>query len=687
AVFCPDTSDLNTDQLLIGCLGVQFSWLYAVFDNLPSVLRFAVWMRCETGVCPAELQEHRHHCRYTPLTQPPENLDLFPVTLPQNPQRVSVETHTYTLDPEAERAHKHPLNSTAAITPTLAQTQTYASLKEEEEESQEKNEEDVGVDTKFMTDNPPLQTTAAPHTWGTTYLNHTTSVTESIEKPEKETEGERDSKEERHRESDEDEEDEVSAEKASDVMKQDKKEEENSSQSMLYSTTQVPATTRQITSRPIILPFTVSQNAAAIPTVIQMSSKGERDESEDKTSKEDEQTEGKKETEGRIREKVEVTTTTPTSATMHKYTTIRPLFEDKEKREIESQEEVEDGESDENDVQMSAKTKENTDAHTLASITQTSAKTTEVKPYTQNTLHTQTTHTTRTTSTETTNVPPTSHKQLSNILPITLKAEPGLGQERSEEEEEEEKDEEVKTELSDSSQETETDKCSMSFTQYSSEGAVMREFEALGQMLHCLTGHCPHEYQYYGCYCGQQGSGMPQDQLDRCCFLHQCCLEQIVLLGCRRDRKHNIRVSCNNGKPRCLGVSVCDRLQCVCDRTTAECMAASHFNHSISTQCSGPRPPCTRRPHRLPQPTNDDSSQESSEMTKPQANKHPQHRPHLLHTQGKPAQAKPTGDTSEEKGKEEGKPEKEEKEEEEKEEEGGGEEAEGEEGAEEEGEI
>ncbi|XP_037387142.1 otoconin-90 [Pygocentrus nattereri] len=330
-------------------------------------------------------------------------------------------------------------------------------------------------------------------------------------------------------------------------------------------------------------------------------------------------------------------------------------------------------------------------------------------------------------------------------VPITLKAEPGLGQappprsphhnlkpptmppplppttqERSEEEEEEEKDEEVKTELSDSSQETETDKsphpqkrampffawslleaaglseaqlhthseeCSMSFTQYSSEGAVMREFEALGQMLHCLTGHCPHEYQYYGCYCGQQGSGMPQDQLDRCCFLHQCCLEQIVLLGCRRDRKHNIRVSCNNGKPRCLGVSVCDRLQCVCDRTTAECMAASHFNHSISTQCSGPRPPCTRRPHRLPQPTNDDSSQESSEMTKPQANKHPQHRPHLLHTQGKPAQAKPTGDTSEEKGKEEGKPEKEEKEEEEKEEEGGGEEAEGEEGAEEEGEI
>lgn len=38
---------------------------------------------------------------------------------------------------------------------------------------------------------------------------------------------------------------------------------------------------------------------------------------------------------------------------------------------------------------------------------------------------------------------------------------------------------------------------------------------ALGDMLHCLTGRCPHEYEMYGCYCGRDGSGPPLDQLDR----------------------------------------------------------------------------------------------------------------------------------------------------------------------------
>uniref|UniRef100_A0A3B3U8Q8 Phospholipase A2-like central domain-containing protein n=1 Tax=Poecilia latipinna TaxID=48699 RepID=A0A3B3U8Q8_9TELE len=38
---------------------------------------------------------------------------------------------------------------------------------------------------------------------------------------------------------------------------------------------------------------------------------------------------------------------------------------------------------------------------------------------------------------------------------------------------------------------------------------------ALGEMLRCLTGRCPHEYEMYGCYCGQEGAGLPLDQLDR----------------------------------------------------------------------------------------------------------------------------------------------------------------------------
>uniref|UniRef100_A0A3B5QI30 Phospholipase A2-like central domain-containing protein n=1 Tax=Xiphophorus maculatus TaxID=8083 RepID=A0A3B5QI30_XIPMA len=41
------------------------------------------------------------------------------------------------------------------------------------------------------------------------------------------------------------------------------------------------------------------------------------------------------------------------------------------------------------------------------------------------------------------------------------------------------------------------------------------EMPALGEMLRCLTGRCPHEYEMYGCYCGQEGAGLPLDQLDR----------------------------------------------------------------------------------------------------------------------------------------------------------------------------
>ncbi|MEQ2163911.1 hypothetical protein GOODEAATRI_001129 [Goodea atripinnis] len=57
--------------------------------------------------------------------------------------------------------------------------------------------------------------------------------------------------------------------------------------------------------------------------------------------------------------------------------------------------------------------------------------------------------------------------------------------------------------------------CSHSFSVYSSDGRSRREMPALGEMLRCLTGRCPHEYEMYGCYCGQEGGGQPLDQLDR----------------------------------------------------------------------------------------------------------------------------------------------------------------------------
>ncbi|CAL8366358.1 unnamed protein product [Boreogadus saida] len=155
--------------------------------------------------------------------------------------------------------------------------------------------------------------------------------------------------------------------------------------------------------------------------------------------------------------------------------------------------------------------------------------------------------------------------------------------------------------------------CSEVFTAAAGRGGGPgRALPALGQMLRCLTGRCPDEFKMYGCYCGQEGRGPPQDPLDRCCFLHQCCLRQISTMGCKADRRLSARVSCEGGTPRCQGQGRCDKLQCVCDKTSAECMAAAHFNHSRPpAQCQGPAAPCRRRPR--PRPTPPPSSEESRE--------------------------------------------------------------------------
>ncbi|XP_034743267.1 otoconin-90 [Etheostoma cragini] len=196
--------------------------------------------------------------------------------------------------------------------------------------------------------------------------------------------------------------------------------------------------------------------------------------------------------------------------------------------------------------------------------------------------------------------------------------------------------------------------CRRPFTVFGGDGRARREMAGLGEMLRCLTGRCPHEYEMYGCYCGQEGGGQPQDQLDRCCFFHRCCLKQLGAMGCRSERRLSAHVSCDHGKPRCecgtlllatanqvtaqedrdvkttaplpesdirsglgssrQGVSVCARLQCVCDKATAECMAAAPFNHGPpGQQCRGPAPPC-RRASRPPKPRlSPQSSEESGE--------------------------------------------------------------------------
>ncbi|XP_041847601.1 otoconin-90 [Melanotaenia boesemani] len=253
--------------------------------------------------------------------------------------------------------------------------------------------------------------------------------------------------------------------------------------------------------------------------------------------------------------------------------------------------------------------------------------------------------------------------------------------------------------------------CRLSFGVSSSDGRTRREMPALGEMLHCLTGRCPHEYEMYGCYCGQEGSGQPLDQLDRCCFFHRCCLKQIAVMGCRAERRLNAHVSCEGSRPRCQGVAVCDKLRCVCDKTTAECMAVAHFNHSLPTQrCRGPPPPCRRasgppKPSKvsseeskqseelqtdldtgdgaeMTSPVQHPDSDESSELTET----HPLHPPSseesrelqtLYHLNTEPIQVQTPAERGEEEAAEEGEKEEEEDEQGEGEEEDGQEEEEG----------
>ncbi|ETE59137.1 Otoconin-90, partial [Ophiophagus hannah] len=119
-----------------------------------------------------------------------------------------------------------------------------------------------------------------------------------------------------------------------------------------------------------------------------------------------------------------------------------------------------------------------------------------------------------------------------------------------------------------------------SFLQWGDNGKLKQEFPQLGEMLYCLTNRCPEEFELYGCFCGQEGRGHPTDELDRCCFSHQCCLEQIKRLGCQPEKKSRSEVVCFDHTPTCVGWTLCENLLCSCDKAAAECMAAAPFNES-----------------------------------------------------------------------------------------------------------
>nr|XP_009511346.1 PREDICTED: otoconin-90 [Phalacrocorax carbo] len=166
----------------------------------------------------------------------------------------------------------------------------------------------------------------------------------------------------------------------------------------------------------------------------------------------------------------------------------------------------------------------------------------------------------------------------------------------------------------------------LTFLRERGNGTVKREMPQLGEMLFCLTQRCPQEFESYGCYCGQEGRGYPTDALDRCCFSHHCCMEQVKKLGCRAERTSRSEVVCFDHKPKCIGWSMCEKLLCACDKTAAECMASAFFNESLKfphrQDCQEGKVLCQSDPHERPSigteiGTGISSSEESSEEEGP----------------------------------------------------------------------
>ncbi|XP_031733039.1 uncharacterized protein LOC116399780 [Anarrhichthys ocellatus] len=77
SIFCrdPEAGDQNTDHMT-DCLGLRFTWLHSLFDNFPSLLTFALKLRCATGLCPRDLEDYGCSCRYVASGNPVDPLDI-----------------------------------------------------------------------------------------------------------------------------------------------------------------------------------------------------------------------------------------------------------------------------------------------------------------------------------------------------------------------------------------------------------------------------------------------------------------------------------------------------------------------------------------------------------------------------------------------------------------------------------
>ncbi|KAM4652374.1 basic phospholipase A2 caudoxin-like [Discoglossus pictus] len=108
-----------------------------------------------------------------------------------------------------------------------------------------------------------------------------------------------------------------------------------------------------------------------------------------------------------------------------------------------------------------------------------------------------------------------------------------------------------------------------------------------GNMIHQVVQRSPFAYILYGCHCGPGGRGMPKDEIDWCCHVHDCCFGVMDTLGCRPMTKRYY-FSYENGDLSCdLPVNdECARQVCECDRVAALCFKQHNNKFSKRTSMS-----------------------------------------------------------------------------------------------------